>query len=105
MVDAVTLRQVITAFLPAGGVIERLGDKERAQVKARETLVILGGLAFRSGSTSSMSSRSRDGKGPETPILLFERFLREIGLVSKVWKVREQVRDHQSHFLSVRVKF
>ncbi|KAF7352974.1 hypothetical protein MVEN_01265000 [Mycena venus] len=92
MVDVHTLRQVLVAFLPPGGLIERLGDKERAQVKARETLVILGGLAFRSGAStgSTLSSRSTNAKGPETPIMMFERYLREIGFASKVWKVREQ---------------
>ncbi|KAJ7507542.1 clasp N terminal-domain-containing protein [Mycena galericulata] len=91
VVDTATLRQVLVAFLPPGGLIERLGDKERAQIKARETLVILGGMAFRSGvSSSAMSTRSRDAKGPETPLMMFERYLREIGLTSKVWKVREQ---------------
>jgi CLIP-associating protein 1/2 len=92
VVDTVTLRQVLVAFLPPGGLIERLGDRERAQIKARETLVILGGLAFRSGASSSaMSTKSRDGKGPETPLMMFERYLRELGFASKVWKVREQV--------------
>ncbi|KAJ7047581.1 clasp N terminal-domain-containing protein [Mycena alexandri] len=92
VVDTATLRQVVVAFLPPGGLIERLGDKERAQLKARESLVILGGLAFRSGapSSSTMSTKSRDTKGPETPLMMFERYLREIGLASKVWKVREQ---------------
>ena len=84
----VTLRQALTSFLPAGGVIDRLGDKERAQLKARDTLVILGGFAFRSGSGSTLSKAS---KGVETPIAIFERFLKEGGLASKVWKVREQV--------------
>lgn len=91
VVDAATLRQVLNAFLPAGGVIDRLGDKEKAQLKARDTLVVLGGLAFRAGGSSAMSAKSRD-KGPETPMMIFERFLREGGLASKVWKVREQVR-------------
>ncbi|KAJ6599260.1 clasp N terminal-domain-containing protein [Mycena vulgaris] len=91
VVDTATLRQVLVAFLPPGGLVERLGDKERAQLKARETLVILGGLAFRSGgSGSTMSTKSRDTKGPETPMMIFERHLREIGFASKVWKVREQ---------------
>ena len=66
--------------------IDRLGDKERAQLKARDTLVLLGGFAFRSGSSSAKA-----GKGVETPIAIFERFLKEGGLTSKVWKVREQV--------------
>lgn len=91
-IDIPTLRQVLTSFLPLGGLVERLGDKEKAQAKARETLVILGGFAFRSGATSAMSARAREGKGPETPIMIFERFLKEGGLASKVWKVREQVR-------------
>jgi len=83
----VTLRQALTSFLPAGGVIDRLGDKERAQLKARDTLVILGGFAFRSGSGSVISKASKG----ETPIAIFERLLKESGLASKVWKVREQV--------------
>lgn len=90
LIDAVTLRQVLIAFLPVGGVLDRLGDnREKAREKARETLVVLGGLAFRGGGTSSISSKSKAG---ETPLMLFERFLREGGLSSKVWRVREQVR-------------
>ncbi|KAI0751370.1 clasp N terminal-domain-containing protein [Daedaleopsis nitida] len=94
-VDAHALRQVLTQLMPAGGgVLDRLGDsRERSREKARETLVVVGGFAFRaagSGSGSQMG-RSKDGKGgPETPMQLFERFLREGGLMSKVWRVREQ---------------
>ena len=88
--------------MPAGGgVVDRLGDaRERAREKARETLVVLGGFAFRAGggSGSQIMSRSRDGKGPETPLQLLERFLREGGLTSKVWRVREQVRPHSLPF-------
>ncbi|KAF7301458.1 hypothetical protein MIND_00711100 [Mycena indigotica] len=91
VVDSFTLRQVLVAFLPAGGLIERLGDKERAQVKAREALIILGGFAFRSGASSSIASnQSKGSKGPETPLMMFERHIRELGFASKVWKVREQ---------------
>ncbi|KIK65484.1 hypothetical protein GYMLUDRAFT_38957 [Collybiopsis luxurians FD-317 M1] len=92
LVDVLVLRQLLNAFLPTGGLFERLGDKEKAQVKAREALVILGGFAFRApGATiSTMSTGSRSGKSPETPLALFERFLRENGLSSKVWKAREQ---------------
>ncbi|KAF8665624.1 hypothetical protein AX16_000079 [Volvariella volvacea WC 439] len=89
-VDIVALRQVFNAFLPSGGLIDRLGDKERAQAKAKESLVILGGLAFRAGSPSNLLAKSRDGKSSETPLMTFERHLRELGLSSKVWKVREQ---------------
>jgi CLIP-associating protein 1/2 len=91
-VDSVTLRQALNAFLPAGGVIERLGDKEKIRAKARECLVILGGLSFRVAPPSTLASRSVNGKGPETPLMIFERFLKEAGLSSKVWKVREQAR-------------
>ena len=95
VLDVVTLRQALTSFLPAGGVIDRLGDKERAQLKARDTLVILGGFAFRSGPGSAKAV-----KGVETPIAIFERLLKEVGLASKVWKVREQV-----HVFSYLYKF
>ena len=53
---------------------------------------MLGGMAFRSSSGNSTLARSREGKGPETPVMIFERHLREVGLGSKVWRVREQVR-------------
>jgi len=93
VVDAHSLRQVLSAFLPSGGIIERLGDsREKSREKAREALVLLGGFAFRSGGTSAMMNRSREGKGPETPVQIFEKYFRELGLASKVWRVREQVR-------------
>lgn len=99
-VDAYRARLAMTAFLPTGGgLLDRLGDnRERSREKARESLVILGGLALRCGSSLHMSgSRVRDvGKGPETPMMIWERFLREGGLQSKVWRVREQVRSLQS---------
>ncbi|TFK27085.1 hypothetical protein FA15DRAFT_666821 [Coprinopsis marcescibilis] len=88
IVDSATLRYVLTSFLPPGGIIDRLGDKERPQAKAREALVILGGYAFRAGGASVMASKS--GKGAETPLMIFERYLKEAGLASKVWKIREQ---------------
>lgn len=91
-VDAHALRQVLQAFLPPGGVVDRLGDsRERAREKAREILVVLGGFAFRCGGASVIMGRSREGKGPETPLMIFEKHLRENGLASKVWRVREQV--------------
>ncbi|PFH52674.1 hypothetical protein AMATHDRAFT_74133 [Amanita thiersii Skay4041] len=90
VVDGVILRQALNAFLPSGGIIERLGDKEKVQARAHECLVILGGLAFRLGSPSTLVSRSVNGKSLETPFMMFERFLRDAGLASKIWKVREQ---------------
>ncbi|EPQ59550.1 hypothetical protein GLOTRDRAFT_136395 [Gloeophyllum trabeum ATCC 11539] len=89
IIDTSTLRHVLLAFLPSPGVIDRLGDsREKAREKARETLVILGGMAFRSG--SGALAKSGSGKGPETPLQIFERYLRESGFASKVWRVREQ---------------
>jgi CLIP-associating protein 1/2 len=91
-IDVFSLRQVLLGFLPAGGIIDRLGDaREKARDKARESLIILGGYAFRCPSPSSMSTRSKDAKGPETPLAIFDRFLKEAGLGSKVWRIREQV--------------
>jgi CLIP-associating protein 1/2 len=83
---------VLNNLLPAGGLIERLGDKEKVQLKARESLVILGGLAFRSGASSlPVPAFSKPSKTAETPLMIFEKFLKEGGLASKVFKVREQV--------------
>jgi CLIP-associating protein 1/2 len=90
-VDMYVLRQVLNAFLPQGGVIDRLGDaRERPREKAREALVLIGGYAFRAGAGSALG-RSRDGKN-ESPLQVFERFVRESALASKVWRIRDQVR-------------
>lgn len=90
VIDAHTLRSVLNALLPSGGIIERLGDnRDRARDKARESLVILGGYAYRS-SGSMATSKARDGKGPETPFMIFERFLKDAGFSSKQARVREQ---------------
>lgn len=87
-IDVHTLRQVMNAFLPSPGVFERLGDaREKARDKARETLVMMGGFAFR---CSPSGSRLVTLKHTETPIAMFERLLKENGLSSKVWRVREQ---------------
>jgi CLIP-associating protein 1/2 len=94
VVDSVILRQILTAFLPAGGLIDRLGDsRERIRESAREAMVVLGGIAFRTGASSLQGSfRQKDtGKGPETPYMIWERFFKESGLQSKSAKVREQV--------------
>ncbi|KXN87868.1 Protein STU1 [Leucoagaricus sp. SymC.cos] len=88
VVDSSTLRLVLTSLLPL--VMERLGDKDRVQVKARESIALLGGYSFKTGTSALAATRSRDGKGPETPNMLFERLLKELGLASKVWKTREQ---------------
>lgn len=88
--DVSVLRHIMSAFLPSPGVFERLGDaRSKARDKARETLVTIGGFAFRS---SPSISKLGNGKGPEPPIIIFERFLRDNGLSSKVWRVREQAR-------------
>lgn len=88
--DVFVLRNVMSSFLPSPGVIERLGDtREKARERARETLAIIGGFAFR---CSPPTSKLGSGKGAEPPIVYFERFLRDSGLSSKVWRVREQVR-------------
>lgn len=91
-VDISTLRLVLTTLLPL--VMERLGDKDRVQIKARDSIALLGGYSFKSGSASVVTTRSRDGKGPETPNMIFEKLLKEQGLASKAWKIREQVRSH-----------
>jgi CLIP-associating protein 1/2 len=94
-IDSSLLRHALVAFLPSGGIIDRLGDnREKIREKARDCLVTLGGLCFQSTGPNP-TARSKDGKGPETPLQLLERHLRESGLGSKVWRVREQVRHVQ----------
>lgn len=92
-IDVFNLRQALTAFLTSGGLFERLGDtREKPRDKARESLVLLGGYAFKSTGGSAFASRSTSSKGPETPLAIFERFMKESGFGSKVWRIREQVR-------------
>lgn len=91
-IDSVSLRHILNAFLPAGGLLDRLGEaREKTRDKARETIIVIGGLAFRTGGPNAQSSRIRDPKAVETPIMIFERYVKEAGLSSKVWRVREQV--------------
>lgn len=104
IVDSATLRQILTALLPAGGLIDRLGDnREKIREKAREVMVILGGLAFRTSvSTLQGSTKQKDmGKGPETPLMIWERFLKEAGLQNKNAKLREQVCLHVTYIYSL----
>jgi CLIP-associating protein 1/2 len=93
-IDAFNLRQALTAFLTPGGLFERLGDnREKPRDKARESLVLLGGYAFKFAGGSAFASKSTSSKGPETPLATFERFMKESGFGSKVWRIREQVRS------------
>jgi CLIP-associating protein 1/2 len=90
--DLAMLRQLLTGFLAPGGIMERLGDsREKAREHARQALVVLGGFAFRSSASGSALNKSRDSRNSETPLAIFERYLREAGLASKVARVREQV--------------
>jgi hypothetical protein len=92
-IDAFNLRHALTVFLTPGGLFERLGDsREKPREKARESLVLLGGYAFKFAGGSAFASKSTSSKGPETPLAMFERFMKESGFGSKVWRIREQVR-------------
>ena len=86
------LRHILLAFLPSGGVIDRLGEpRETARAIAKDALVTLGAAAFKfSGPVPASTSRQKDHKA-EPPFATFERFLKEVGFGSKVWRVREQV--------------
>lgn len=96
-IDAFNLRQALTAFLTPGGLFERLGDtREKPRDKARESLVLLGGYAFKFAGGSAFASKSISSKGPETPLAVFERFMKDSGFGSKVWRIREQVRYKHS---------
>ncbi|KDQ10011.1 hypothetical protein BOTBODRAFT_36634 [Botryobasidium botryosum FD-172 SS1] len=90
------LRQALLAFLPSGGVIDRLGEgRDKARDAAREALVAIGVIVHKHGGPSAGSfiagARGKDpNKGAESPFAVFERLVRELGLGSKVWRVREQ---------------
>lgn len=86
------LRHALLAFLPSGGVIDRLGEpRETARTIARDTLVTLGTAAYKSsGPVPASTLRQKDHKA-ETPFATFDKFLKEVGFGSKVWRVREQV--------------
>ena len=94
--DSAVLRQALNAFLPSGGIIERLGDnRERAREKAKDALFTIGSVVFKAcGPPPVGSYRGKEAKGPETPLQIYERCLREQGLASKSWRVREQVSSH-----------
>lgn len=88
------LRQLVNSLLPSGGVLDRLNEtRERSREMARDILVCLGTLCFNSaGGIQPPTIRGRDAqKTPETPLMQFERLLRELGFSSKIWRVREQV--------------
>ena len=92
--DSNVLRHALTAFFSAGGIVDRLGDnREKARDCAREALVSAGTVVSRSNAHSSSQGikAGQSGKGPEPPLAIFERFLRDLGFSSKVSRVREQV--------------
>jgi len=73
-----------------------LGDnREKARENARQALVVLGGIVFSHSGLSASTAQSLKGKesvkGPEPPMAILERFIKDLGLASKVWRVREQV--------------
>ncbi|KAG8830341.1 suppressor of tub2 mutation [Serendipita sp. 399] len=91
--DAAVLRHALSAFLSAGGVVDRLGDnREKARECAREALVSAGNTVFKSNpnAASTSTKTTHPPKGPEPPLAMFERFLRDLGFSSKGTRVREQ---------------
>lgn len=100
--DPYILRQVFSAILTPGGVFERLGDRERPQLKARQIVVLLGEASSHCSPLPCTQSASKGReKNNETPMNIFERHLRELGLGSKVWKIREQVGSCNSCTISL----
>lgn len=79
------------AFLASGGIIDRLGEqREPVRKTARETLVSIGVAAVKH-SIPSAGGGVRRGERPESPYVLFEKYVKEAGFGGKVWRVREQV--------------
>lgn len=74
-----------------------MGDvRDRARDAAKAALLAMAGLAFENGGPSqSASMRGKDAhRGPETPMMIFEKALRDNGFGSKIARVREQVRPN-----------
>ncbi|KAF8761794.1 CLASP N terminal [Rhizoctonia solani] len=102
------IRLVFASFLPSGGVFDRLGDvRDRAREAAKAALVSMASLALPPGGLSqSASFRGKDlHRGQETPMMIFEKALRENGFGSKIARVREQsiqclvmIRERHSKF-------
>lgn len=85
------LRLAIVAFLASGGIIDRLGEqREPVRRIARETLISIGVTTVKHGIPSG-NSGVRKGEKLESPYSLFEKYIKEVGCGSKVWRVREQV--------------
>lgn len=92
------LRQAFLAFLPSGGIIDRLGEqRDTIRNLSRDALVEIGVIAIRHGVASS--STLRKGERAETLYSLFEKYVKEVGFASKVWRIREQVCSQLKHSL------
>ncbi|KAG8885181.1 suppressor of tub2 mutation [Tulasnella sp. 331] len=82
------LRQALLAFLPSGGVLDRLGDqREKARDAAREAFVAIAGVAYEC--SPNTGSRIKD-KAHEPPLAIVEKHVKELGLASKSFRIREQ---------------
>lgn len=93
--EVILFRHALIAFLAPGGIIDRLGDaREKSREGAKEACVTAGLAAFKCSPHTHATSQvysGRGGKGPETPLAMYERVLREQGFGSKSARVREQV--------------
>ena len=84
-------RQALLTFLPAPGVIDRLGEsREASRTTAKQIIVVLG-LSALANSDLTVKKHAQKGRTPDTPIGIFESNFRELGLGSKVARVRQQV--------------
>ncbi|KAF8312831.1 ARM repeat-containing protein [Clavulina sp. PMI_390] len=84
------LRQAFLAFLPSGGIIDRLGEqRDTLRTLAREALIVIGSIAVRHNLPLGASTARKPDRG-ESLYGLFEKHIKEVGFGSKVWRVREQ---------------
>ncbi|KAG9014262.1 suppressor of tub2 mutation [Tulasnella sp. JGI-2019a] len=82
------LRQALLAFLPSGGVLDRLGDqREKARDTAREAFVAIAEVAY--NCSPQTGSKIKD-KSHEPPLAIVEKHVKELGLASKSFRIREQ---------------
>ncbi|CAD6911776.1 unnamed protein product [Tilletia controversa] len=83
------VRAAVNHLMPI--LIEKLGDqKERVREASRKALTQLGSSAFIVSPPADPNAAGRKGKELETPLMVFERLMRDNALGAKAARIKEQ---------------